>query len=180
MTGEPRYPQRPEHAGWSSSLRRFREAPPSDIRSALQSFVSDASAQQIDAWDDSIPPLQREAKEIADRVMAADDDYSAILEYQLPMEQRRPDVVLLLGGAVLVLELKGKALAQRVDIDQASAYARDLRGYHRECADRAVGSALVLIHGRGWIASDAGVEVIGPDAIDGLAAAWPSHHQVNG
>jgi Uncharacterized conserved protein (DUF2075) len=172
MTGERRYPIRPEHAGWSSSLRHFREAAPGDIRSSLELFVADASAQQIVAWDDSIPPLQREAKEIADRVTAADDQYSAILEYQLPMEQRRPDVVLLLGGAVLVLELKGKAVAQRVDIDQASAYARDLRGYHRECADRAVGSALVLIRGHGWITSDAGVEIIGPDAIDGLASAW--------
>lgn len=174
MTGESQYPQRPDHAGWSSSLRRFREAPPGDISSALHLFVPDASPQQIVAWDDSIPPLQREAREIAERLIAADDHFSAILEYQLPMEQRRADVILLLGGAVLVLELKGKAVAQRVDVDQAAAYARDLRGYHRDCADRAVGSALVLIGASGRVGVDAGVDIIGPDAIDALASAWAS------
>ena len=30
--------------------------------------------------------------------------YSAILEYELPMESRRPDVVVLAGGAVVGLE----------------------------------------------------------------------------
>jgi hypothetical protein len=35
-------------------------------------------------------------------------EYTAILEYELPMESRRPDVVLLVSGAVVVLELKGK------------------------------------------------------------------------
>ena len=89
MTGDRRYPQRPEHAGWSSSLRQFREAPPVEIRTALHAFVPDASSQQIDAWDDAIPPLQREAKEIADRVIASDDNYSAILEYQLAYGLRR-------------------------------------------------------------------------------------------
>lgn len=170
MTGGSRYPIRPEHAGWSSSLRRFHEAPATEVQSALELFVADASPQQIHAWNDSIPPLQREAREIAQALIAADDDYSAILEYQLPMEQRRPDVVLLLGGSVLVLELKGKSTAERVDIDQASAYARDLRGYHRDCSDRAVGCALVLIRSHGRIGVDAGVEIIGPDAINELAA----------
>ncbi len=86
------------------------------------------------------------------------------------MESRRPDVLLLLGGAVLVLELKGKAVAERVDIDQAAAYARDLRAYHSECAKREVASGLVLMRGAGRQGSDAGVDVIGPDALDGLAS----------
>jgi hypothetical protein len=36
---------------------------------------------------------------------------------------RRPDVILLIGGAVLVLEFKGKSRAELADLDQASAYA---------------------------------------------------------
>ncbi len=87
------------------------------------------------------------------------------------MEARRPDVVLLLGGPVLVLELKGKLVPERVDIDQAAAYARDLRGYHRECADRDVQPVLVLMRATGHVGSESGVEVIGPDAVDEVAAA---------
>ncbi len=92
------------------------------------------------------------------------------------MEARRPDVVLLLGGPVLVLELKGKALAQRVDIDQAAAYARDLRGYHRECSDRVVEPVLVLIHASGYLANESGVQVVGPDVLDEVAQALTEAH----
>jgi schlafen family protein len=168
VPGDVSYPERSPHAGWSSDIRHFREAAPAYVRSSLEAFVRDATTQQIRAWDDSIPPLQREANELVVRDRAA-DGYSAILEYRLPMEYRRPDVVLLLGGPVLVLELKGKSVAERVDIDQAAAYARDLRGYHRECADRSVHSALVLTRAVGHLATDSGVEILGPDALDGLA-----------
>ena len=41
------------------------------------------------------------------------------------MESRRPDVVLLVGDGVLVVELKGKTGPSQADIDQAAAYARD-------------------------------------------------------
>lgn len=173
--GAPDYPERSPHAGWSSNLLRFREAPAAYIGASLQDFVRDASVQQIRAWDDSIPELQREAGELLGRGGDA-GAYSAILEYQLPMEARRPDVVLLLGGPVLVLELKGKSVAERVDIDQAAAYARDLRGYHRECADRTVQPVLVLVKGHGYLASESGVEVVGPDVLDGLAAALTEAH----
>jgi hypothetical protein len=171
-----KYPERSPHAGWSSNLLRFHEASAAYVSSSLQAFVRDASLQQIRAWDDSIPQLQREAGELVARTSDA-DTYSAILEYQLPMEARRPDVVLLLGGPVAVLELKGKSLAARVDIDQAAAYARDLRGYHRECSNRTVQPVLVLINAAGYVAMDAGVEIIGPDVLDDLAASLTNAHR---
>lgn len=169
------YPDATRGAGWASDLRRFQETPAPYISQSLQAFVRDASLQQVRAWDDSLPRLQREAAELTGRVVEA-EGYSAILEYQLPMEARRPDVVLLLGGPVLVLELKGKAFAERVDIDQAAAYARDLRGYHRECADRAVHPVLVLVGGVGYMATDSGVEIVGPDVLDQLAAQITEAH----
>jgi len=175
VPGESLYPERSAHAGWSSTLLRFHEASAAYVSSSLQAFVRDASIQQIRAWDDSIPQLQREAGELVERTDDA-DVYSAILEYQLPMEARRPDVVLLLGGPVAVLELKGKSTAARVDIDQAAAYARDLRGYHRECSNRTVLPILVLIKASGHLATDAGVQIIGPDVLDELAASLSKAH----
>jgi hypothetical protein len=173
--GESTYPERSPHAGWSSTLLRFGEAPAAYIAGSLQAFVRDASPQQIRAWNDSIPELQRETGELVARESEA-GGFSAILEYQLPMEARRPDVVLLLGGPVLVLELKGKAIAERVDIDQAAAYARDLRGYHRECSDRTVQPVLVLVKGEGFLATESGVDIVGPDVLDKLAADLTSAH----
>src|ERR1700730_9249006 len=93
--------------GWESDFPDFRSTPPAKVREQLRSFVADASAEQIRAWTDSIPPLQREVDHVLVRDALA-TQYSAILEYELPMESRRPDVLLLVGAGVMVIELKGK------------------------------------------------------------------------
>ncbi len=77
-----------EH-GWSSTFPTFRATPARAIREALNSFVSDASPEQIRAWDESIPPLQREFGEaIAERTEAA--RFNAVLEYELPRSSGGP------------------------------------------------------------------------------------------
>jgi hypothetical protein len=92
----------------------------------------------------------------------------AILEYELPLEFRRPDVIFLVGKAIVVLELKGKLRPTLADLDQAAAYARDLRCYHRACENRDVIPVLLLTQAKGYLGLDANVHVSGPDAIDGL------------
>ena len=87
------------------------------------------------------------------------------------MEQRRPDVLLLLDGGVLVIELKTKGSVDIADIDQVSAYARDLRAYHAACAVEPVIPALVLMGATGRIGNQAGVEIVGPDAVDDVVAS---------
>lgn len=108
--------------GWDSLFPEFRDAQPRVIRTQLGRFLMDASREQIRAWDDSIPLLQREVRELCDADERA-TECTAILEYELPLESRRPDVVLLVRGAILVLELKGKDAPSQADLDQASAYA---------------------------------------------------------
>lgn len=164
--GDSSYPELGN--GWSSSFPRFREASAPYIRDSLAALLRDVSIQQIHAWDESIGPLQDEVGEVLGSDPRA-QDYAAILEYQLPLEHRRPDVILLIGGAVLVLEFKGKAQAELADLDQTSAYARDLRAYHRECADRPVRAALVLTRAHGRVGERSGVSIVGTDAIDALA-----------
>lgn len=100
MTDRPRF-------GWESNFGDFHEAKPKLIRERLRSFIVDASAEQVRAWDDAIPSLQGEVSKALIRDELA-ERYSAILEYELPMESRRPDVILLIGAAVMVIELKGK------------------------------------------------------------------------
>jgi hypothetical protein len=154
-----------DRCGWSSVFPVFRGSPSRIIRDRLARFVGDASVEQVRAWDDSIPPLQREVGE----VLACDSSasaYTILLEYALPLEARRPDVVLLVRGAVVVLELKGKERPSQADIDQVRAYARDLRCYHRACADRDVLAVVVPMRARGDLGYVGGVRVTGPDALD--------------
>src|SRR5687768_2218950 len=80
--------------GWQSGFSEFQATDPGEIRGHLEAFVRDASAEQLRAWSDAIPPLQHEVGEVLLRDQLA-DKYSAILEYELPLEFRRPDVVLL-------------------------------------------------------------------------------------
>ena len=156
-------------AGWESTFGDFRDAPARRVREALASYIADASPEQVRAWDDAIPPLQREVGRTLLRDELA-DKYSAILEYELPMESRRPDVILLVGADVVVIELKGKRYPSQADLDQAAAYARDLRNYHRECAGRVVTPILVPTLASGFQQDVDGVLVTGPDALDSILA----------
>lgn len=153
--------------GWHSDFPTFRGTAVQVIRGQLQSFIRDASKEQIRAWNDSIPPLQHEV----DEILEADADamhYTAILEYELPMESRRPDVILLSRGVVVVLELKGKTSPSQADLDQTAAYARDLRCYHCECANRPVMPIVVPMRAKGYVGHEFGVHIAGPDAVDQL------------
>lgn len=153
--------------GWESSFPDFRATPAARIRERLRAFIEHVSPEQDRAWSEAIPPLQKEVDEVLVRdALAA--QYSAILEYELPMESRRPDVVLLVGGGVLVVELKGKLEPSQADLDQVAAYARDLRNYHRECFDRSVVPVLVPTRARGYKGQVDDIHISGPDALDRL------------
>lgn len=153
--------------GWASSLRQFCEAPTAEIVSALQRYLPNASPEQLYAWEDSVPKLQAAVA----RVLEVDPDSadgSVILEYQLPLESRRPDAIVLTGGAVVVLEFKARSRVNQVDLDQTAAYARDLRNYHRDCVDREVCAATVPTKAHGNLAERDGVHVVGFDYVDEL------------
>jgi hypothetical protein len=151
--------------GWESDFPHFASTPSRTICRSLADFVREVSAEQERAWTDCVPALQREVREIIN-IDSAAVAYSAILEYELPLESRRPDAVLLTSGGVVVLELKGKIDPSQADIDQAAAYARDLRNYHRACADRQVEAVLVPTRATGYSGFRNGVHICGPDALD--------------
>ncbi len=153
--------------GWESDFPGFADASSIDVRKKLKHFISDASPAQERAWSNSIPQLQDEVEEVLIRNQLA-KHYSAILEYELPMESRRPDALLLVGGGVLVIELKGKLEPSQADIDQAAAYARDLQCYHRDCEDRPVVPVLVPTRAHGYVRREGVVHIAGPDALDRL------------
>ena len=162
--------------GWDSSFPSFVDTQAREIVAALKAFVGDASDEQVRAWKDAVPPLQHEVGEsIAQTGASAADGHSAILEYELPLESRRPDVIFLVDGAVIVLELKGKEAPSQADLDQVAAYARDLRCYHRDCEHVPVYPVLVPMRAKGRQPHRQGVFVCGPDALDDLLRQLERH-----
>jgi len=160
-------PQLYERFGWKSDLSTFSRAEPRIVRTKLQAFVADASPEQVSAWDSSIPWLQRECRELESRDYFA-REYTAILEYELPRDFRRPDVIVLERGCVVVLELKGALNATRAALDQAWGYARDLAAYHVACANRTVHPVLVTRSGPRVATKIDDVHHVGPDGLDAL------------
>lgn len=150
--------------GWQSTLRTFAGSAPKVVRLSLQNFVSDASPEQVRAWDQSIPWLQRECHELTDRDSAA-NEYTAILEYELPRDSRRPDVIVLERGCVAVLEIKGYPYASQAAIDQALGYARDLAAYHAACAGKTVTPVLLIRGSSSQPVVRDGVYIVSPEGL---------------
>ena len=121
-------------SGWHGSIREFlacdRENWIQDLeRHVLSSMGDVASQSNRRAWLNSHRVLQEQLAPLASR---RDDvaDWGIVFEYELPRERgRRPDVVILAGQLVLVLEFKDFADTLPAHVDQVAAYARDLASY---------------------------------------------------
>ena len=153
--------------GWDSSFDDFGTIGKSRILSALNATYPDASSSEGRSWTINVPLLQREVRES----MQFDQSIrtcTAVLEYQLPMELRRPDAVLLVRGGVVVLELKGERDANDAAIDQAHAYARDLMNYHKCCHELAVQPVVVPTRMVGPERFERDVHVCPPGELDDL------------
>jgi len=153
--------------GWNSIFETFRSDELGEILAALRRVVDNPGKPQERAWRESIPKLQREVGELV-AVDAPSGTYTAVLEYQLPLEYRRVDAIFLMHDAVVVIELKGKREPSLADIDQAQAYARDLRAYHAECEVREVHAVLIPTLAKDVTALRGEVHVCSPELLDKL------------
>jgi hypothetical protein len=164
-----------EPCGWRSTFPVFYGTEAATIIERLQGFVRETSPQQYDAWRTHVPALQRECRELSERDSAA-PGYSAILEYQLPYDLRRPDVIVLERAAVVVIEMKGHTGLSRAAFDQVIAYARDLRAYHRECAERPVVPVVITTGAPRPQATREGVRLCHPRDFDQVLSEIAIEH----
>ena len=113
-----------------------------DMESIFKKEVKlELSQSQINAWADSFDVMQK---------TKLNPNISIIFEYILPYESgRRPDIILLTEEQLLVLEFKMKNEILNSDIDQVSAYVRDLKEYHYESRDKEILPLLVLTRSKG-------------------------------
>jgi hypothetical protein len=130
------------------TLAQFMNAQPDEVlgrvaaRYAEMGFSSLHTAA-IDAWNQQVPILQNAFRElVAHRPEAL--RWSLLLEYELPMRDRRPDAVILAGNSVFVIEFKvGAESFDSAALWQVQSYALDLRDFHPGCRDRAIVPILV-------------------------------------
>ena len=152
---------------WSGLLPDLVAASPISIMDRLVEYIPDSSREQRRAWRSELDVLQREGAQVIELHPQA-TRHSTVLEYQLPREAgRRPDVIVLQNGRVVVLEFKETGQLRRVDIDQVAAYARDLRGYHSACESVEVVPVLVLCGKDAKERTVDGVRAIPADALAG-------------
>ncbi len=127
-----------------------------------RSMLENPSSQQREAWRTCFAVLREQFQALVAREPSA-ATWHVIFEYELPRERgRRPDVLLLAGSSILVLEFKDFARALQAHIDQVAAYARDLSQYHSRSHDRPCHPILVLTQAGRVATSDGPVWVTGP------------------
>ena len=97
----------------------------------------------VQAWERQLNILRSSLSLLCDAHPVA-AGWTVLLEYSIPLRDRRPDVVILTSNAVLVLEFKvGANVFSAADVWQVQSYALDLRDFHPGCADRDILPILV-------------------------------------
>ena len=150
--------------GWHSDLPTFVDTDSRVIEDALAKFVRQVSQEQSGSWQRSIKWLRREY----DYVLRDHSDattYSTLLEYELPRDFRRPDVIVLEGSTIVIIEVKGYRGNNQAARDQVTGYARDLAAYHSACEDRRVVPVVVPSDGQSEPQKVDNVWVVGPDGV---------------
>lgn len=134
-------------SGWAGSFPVLKGATCAEVVNALISFVKDSTPEQIRAWNKSIPLVQIEAGKVLDHQPMA-LAYSAVFEYNLPFSGKRADLILLVSGAVLIVELKGDGSSSAQYLEQVADYARSLYTNHTLCGAEGIQvHALVVNYG---------------------------------
>ncbi|HEY9643476.1 MAG TPA: DNA/RNA helicase domain-containing protein [Coleofasciculaceae cyanobacterium] len=125
----------PLNYGWMGTLAQFLDLSKSAWMEVLchsyqQLYRQRSTATQQQAWSDCFEILTAQLAQLAE-IRSGSRDWTLIFEYELPREGgRRPDLVMLAAGQILVFEFKQKSSMTAADLDQVAAYARDLRAYH--------------------------------------------------
>jgi len=149
---------------WSGRFEALAQHDTAALASLIAREVSTRGGEQFAAWVASID-VMKDAAAVCMRSRPEAASFAAVLEFELPRDDRRPDVIVLENGTVVVIEFKSVPRATRADRDQVRAYARDLTHYHSSCRDRRLLPILVPLGYSGPTYDDGGVTVIAPGSV---------------
>jgi len=162
---------------WTGHANALLNTPTAEMLERLKEHYAQISHEEptpshVTAWRDSLHVLDGAIREL---LIARPEsrDWYFILEYELPREGgRRPDLVILADGSILVIEFKGFPTPTPAAVDQVADYARDLADYHEGSHNNPVGALLCLTSSsdQPTTIKDATV-VSGRDLADGILMA---------
>ncbi|MGH2820802.1 MAG: DNA/RNA helicase domain-containing protein, partial [Actinomycetota bacterium] len=157
--------------GWAGTVGEFLSCPyevwlDSLIEHHRRLMAQGPASSQIEAWAE-LHEVVADALRSSCSVEPAATEWGVVFEYELPLEGgRRPDVTVLAGGSIVVLEFKSTTRPTQAQVDQVAAYGRDLADYHEATHGRTVKPVLVLPRAVDDYALEAdGVVVTGPDGL---------------
>ena len=163
---------------YSKSISQFLNITQKDWLQEMQNnyvvMVGEApSKEQVEAWDDCY--IKSRSFFEACTIFSC----NIIFEYLMPREGgRRPDVLILSGNYLFVLEYKMKERFSQADVDQVSAYARDLKHYHSASHGLDVIPILVPTKTNGKCRRYNDIFACSPDKLEELIKPLLSKNQV--
>jgi hypothetical protein len=150
---------------WLGDVQTFLDMPEDELLRELTSFARETGAPQLFAWDRTLRALR-------DELGACLPDaarFALVLEFEVPRSGgRRPDLIILENGTVLVVEFKNRVEAEPADIDQVLGYAQELADYHAGCHERLLIPVLVPIGMDREPFERRGVHVVPPRGLGAL------------
>ncbi|MBI4249427.1 MAG: DUF2075 domain-containing protein [Elusimicrobia bacterium] len=151
--------------GWLGDVATFLETPEEKILSSLTSYLRQTGAPQVYAWDRSLRVLRDQLS----ACMPLASGFAVVLEFELPRTGgRRPDLIVLENGLVLIIEFKNRVAFEPQDLDQVKGYVRDLGEYHSGCRGKTLVPILVPIGMQGDSEELDGVRIVPPSRLGAL------------
>lgn len=144
---------------WAGTVGDFLALPQTDILGALTHHLRETGSPQLFAWRNSLEAL----RDGLGSCLPEAADCGLVLEYELPRSGgRRPDLIFLNNGVVLVIEFKNRVNPESSDLDQVLGYVRDLSEYHAGCRDKTLIPVLVPVGFQQAPFEEHGVKVVAP------------------
>jgi virulence-associated protein VagC len=150
---------------WLGDVQTFLDTPEDEILRKLTAFAKETGSPQVLAWDRTLRTLRDELGACLPDVAR----FALVLEFEVPRSGgRRPDLIILENGTVLVVEFKNRVEAEPADIDQVLGYAQELADYHAGCHERLLIPVLIPIGLDREPYEQRGVQVVPPRGLGTL------------
>lgn len=158
---------------WLGDVQTFLDTPEDEILRRLTAFAREVGSPQLFAWDRTLRALRDQLSECLPDAAR----FALVLEFEVPRSGgRRPDLIVLENGIVLVVEFKNRVAAEAADIDQVLGYVQELADYHAGCRERQLIPVLVPIGLDREPSEQRGVHVVPPRGLGALIRKLAKGH----
>jgi hypothetical protein len=140
-------------AAWTSyTVKDFMALDGEPVSAVLAGMAAErgfsSTPATMSAWAETVGVVREALHRLSSS--ASIDGWGLLFEYEIPRRGLRPDVVLLAGSEIAVIEFKaGADRYDRAALMQVTEYAQDLRDFHHESAGRQATPILVATGAHG-------------------------------